>query len=190
MAVASDHPLAARTTVTLPELADEPFMVWGPRPFRLHRPPHRPLPPGRLRTPYRTHRPAGHTPGHRRHRHPPHRLRHHGTEPRRGRQGAHSPSRITGVRPSPRALPAPDHLPPVTPFSPTRRCEHEPAREPRGPPSAAPARRLEGVRRGNGRRHSSAPRVQGPSGRPGSADLRVISSARSFRADSRDPVIQ
>ncbi|GCD33147.1 regulatory protein AfsR [Streptomyces chrestomyceticus JCM 4735] len=111
IAVASDCHLAARTTVTLPELADEPLMVWGPRPLRLHRPPHRPLPPGRLRTPYRTHRPAGHTPGHRRHRHPPHRLRHHGTGPRRGRQDAHSPSRTTGVRPSPRALPAPDHLP-------------------------------------------------------------------------------
>ncbi|OKI02403.1 LysR family transcriptional regulator [Streptomyces sp. CB02923] len=29
IAVASDHPLATRTTVTLPELADEPFLVWG-----------------------------------------------------------------------------------------------------------------------------------------------------------------
>ncbi|GCD32456.1 putative transcriptional regulator, LysR family protein [Streptomyces chrestomyceticus JCM 4735] len=29
IAVASDHPLAGRSTVTLPELADESFMVWG-----------------------------------------------------------------------------------------------------------------------------------------------------------------
>lgn len=29
IAVASDHPLATRITVTLPELADEPFLVWG-----------------------------------------------------------------------------------------------------------------------------------------------------------------
>ncbi|MFE0420772.1 LysR family transcriptional regulator [Streptomyces tendae] len=29
IAVASDHPLAARTTVTLPELAHESFLVWG-----------------------------------------------------------------------------------------------------------------------------------------------------------------
>lgn len=31
IAVSSDHPLATRTSVTLPELADETFMVWGTR---------------------------------------------------------------------------------------------------------------------------------------------------------------
>lgn len=112
IAVACDHPLAARTSVALPELAHESFLVWGD-PGRsgytdllVDHCRDAGFEPETARTPRQ-----GTPPVTAVNRHPPHRLRHHATRPGGGRQSARPSPRTAPSRAPARPLPPPHHLP-------------------------------------------------------------------------------